>query len=352
MLHIWQNPQTYLPRLISFSSVGYFYLIMTFTQVWFSAHALTKAWPLWHSHSQSPRAGGSGHCQLPSHIHLLCAQPNPEHPKPRWRPLQLFSSLGTLEKSSSLVQNNTQHLKSCCQHMPRLFCGHVPQHPSRSLQPWQRASHNVLPSNTCLKSDPSLCHTHLQSLLSQEETSSNLAKSKQDDSNEMPTLETSDSIWITTWHVSSLAGSVLHFIHPAQLTRWFHSCQSWDPMPSIRHILWALSLWTPLIAAVLTLTDRYGPAQWTPQLHRYLFFGKNLVPKACLSLRIKLQNKIKLLLIFRLHWTFSLSAWEANRLGKPILPLALCQIFNLSPSLLSGESRELSAPWSSSDLSA
>lgn len=50
-------------------------------------------------------------------------------------------------------------------------------------------------SSHSLKSDVSLCCTHLQCLLSQDETSSNLAKSKQDYSNEMLTLERSDSIW-------------------------------------------------------------------------------------------------------------------------------------------------------------
>lgn len=170
------------------------------------------------------------------------------------------------------------------QPMHRLFCCHVPQHPSGSLQPQHGASHYILPSipsTSAWSETPAFaactcnpsCHATrvLQTLPSPNQTTLMNASIR----NEWLHLEPSSLI--TTSHISSLAGSVLCFSHPVQLTRWFHSCQSWEPMPSIRHTPWALSLRTPLIAAILALTDRYVPALQTPQLHRYNFLGEKPV---------------------------------------------------------------------------
>ena len=82
-------------------------------------------------------------------------------PKGSWR--KAFPWFKVMHSASRPLSTNTV---PCCQPLTRLFCGHVPQHPSGSLQPWQGASRYVLPSNACLKSDPSLCRIHLQSLLS------------------------------------------------------------------------------------------------------------------------------------------------------------------------------------------
>lgn len=300
MHRIWQNPQSH-KRLISF----FFFFPFFFLFVWFVLFLLAwhtvrygflhmpgpKLGLFWHGHGQSHRAGRTRYHQLLCHIHLFCVQPNPEQPKPQRRPLQLFSSQETLKKSSSLVISDAQCLKpslhkhgtlqpayaqalllscppTCLRKRPATAWSitlHLPSIPSTSA--WSET-----PAFAARTYNPS-CHATrvLQILPSPNQTTLMNANIR----NLLLHLEPSSLI--TTSHICSLAGSVLCFSHPVQLTRWFHSCQSWEPMPPIRHTPWALSLRTPLIAATLALTDRYVPALQTPQLHRYNFLGEKPV---------------------------------------------------------------------------